>query len=362
MKIAITADLHLVPGGGHPERLNALRNIFEQVEAEGIRVLIIAGDLFDKDVQDFGDFESLCQEHQKVQVEVIPGNHDPALGSGMIAAEKITVHDTVEMVEIGDTPFLFVPYSQGKNMGEEIAGKKSELDKDAGKWVLVSHGDFIGGVKERDPYEKGIYMPLYRKDLDTFQPRAAFLGHIHLVADLPENVHGKAVYPGSPCGLDISETGRRRFLVYDTAEGTLESRTVDTSVLFFRESFLVIPGDDEVSRLEAGIAERIRGWELEPGENEKVQLRVEARGYACDRQGIADAFNTGFSGFSFDGETGADIDKVQLAARDDNRAKIASETLELIENELDWDFSAEDEPSREDVKEEVLRSIYQVGS
>ncbi len=361
MKIAITADVHLRPGGEHPERLNALRNIFEQVEAEGIGALIIAGDLFDKNVQDFKDFEAICLDHPEVKVEIVPGNHDPALSSGMIAAENVTVHDTVDLVKIGDTPFLFVPYSEGKNMGEQIAGKKSELDQEAGKWVLVSHGDFIGGVKERDPYEPGIYMPLSRKDLDTFRPRATFLGHIHK-AEVPENIHGKAVYPGSPCGLDISETGRRRFLVYDTSEGSLESRTVDTSVLFFREPFLVIPGDDEVARLEAAIAERIRGWELEPGENEKVRLRVEARGYACDREGIAAAFNTGFSDFSFDGETGADMGKVQLAARDDNRAKIASETLELIENELDWNFSNEDEPSLEDVKEQALRSIYQVGS
>ena len=93
-----------------------------------------------------------------------------------------------------------------------------------------------------------------------------------------------------------------------------------------------------------------------------MRLRVEARGYACDREGIAAAFNTGFSDFSFDGETGADMGKVQLAARNDNRAKIASETLELIENELDWNFSNEDEPSLEDVKEQALRSIYQVGS
>ncbi|MEE3181811.1 MAG: metallophosphoesterase family protein [Planctomycetota bacterium] len=361
MKIAITADVHLRPGGEHPERLNALRNRFEQVAADGIGVLIIAGDLFDKNVQDFKDFEALCRDHQEVKVEIVPGNHDPALSSGMIAAENVTVHDTVDLVKIGETPFLFVPYSEGKNMGEQIAGKKSDLDQEAGQWILVSHGDFIGGVKDSDPYEKGIYMPLSRKDLDTFRPRATFLGHIHK-ADVPENLHGKAVYPGSPCGLDISETGRRKFLVYDTGERSLKSRTVDTDVLFFRESFLVIPGDDEASRLEEGIAERIRSWELKPGENEKVQLRVEARGYACDREGIAAAFNTGFSGFSFYGATSADIDKVQLAARDDNRAKIASETLQLIENELDWGFSSKDEPSREDVKEQVLRSIYQVGN
>ena len=360
MKIAITADVHLVPGGEHPERLNALRNIFEQVEAEGIGVLIIAGDLFDKDVQDFKDFESLCRGHPEVQVKVIPGNHDPALSPGMIAAENVKVHDTVDLVELGETPFLFVPYSEEKKMGEQIAGKKSELEERKGKWILVSHGNFIGGGKEHAPYEKGIYMPLYRKDLDMFRPRAAFLGHIHLVEDLPGNLSGEVVYPGSPCGLDITETGRRRFLVYDPADGTLESRPVETDVLFFKESFLVIPGEEEVSRLEEEIAERIRGWRLGSEESEKVQVRVEARGYARNRQKIADALKSGFSGFELEGDTGADTDGLRAAGKDDALAKVTAETLRRID-ELEWDFSDEAEPDLDAVKEEALHAIYQVG-
>jgi DNA repair exonuclease SbcCD nuclease subunit len=359
MKIAITADVHLVPEGEHPERLNALRNIFEQVKADGIGVLIIAGDLFDENVQDFKDFESLCRDHLEVQVEVIPGNHDPDLSSGMIAAENVTVHDTVDLVTIGETPFLFVPYSKGKNMGEQIAGKKSELE--AGNWILVSHGDFIGGVKERDPYEPGIYLPLYRKDLDMYSPRVAFLGHIHLVDDLPEYLPGKVVYPGSPCGLNITEIGRRRFLVYNTTEETLGSRDIVTDDLFFIESFLVIPGKDELSRLEEEIADRIAGWELRPGEREKVKLRVKAKGYACDRQGIAKTFNKCFSYFKFEGEAGADIGEVGFAAEDDTLAKVATETLKRIE-ELEWNFSDENEPGLDEVKEQALRAIYRVGN
>ena len=360
MKIAITADVHLVAGGEHPERLNALRNIFGQVKAEGIDVLIIAGDLFDKDVQDFKDFESLCRDHPKVQVKIIAGNHDPALSHDMITVENVKVHDSVDLVEIGDTPFLFVPYSVEKNMGEQIAGKKSELEEVNGKWVLVSHGDFMEGVRERDPYEKGIYMPLYRKDLDMFRPLAAFLGHIHLPDDLPESVRGKVVYPGSPCGLNISETGRRRFLVYDTTGGTLESRDVETDVLFFRESFLVIPGGDEVSRLQQEITGRIEDWQLKPPEGEKVQVRVEARGYARNRREIAATLISGFSGFEFEGTTGPDIDGVQAADKDDALAKVVAETLKAID-ELEWDFSDESEPDRDEVKEEALHAIYQAG-
>jgi len=359
MEIAITADVHLFPGE-KPERLNALRNIFEQVEVEGIDVLIIAGDLFDEDVQDFKDFESLCHDHPKVQVKIIAGNHDPALSHDRITAGNVKVHDSVELVEIGDTPFLFVPYSAGKNMGEQIAGKKSELEEVSGKWVLVSHGDFIGGVTEREPYEKGIYMPLYRKDLDIFRPLAAFLGHIHLPDDLPESVRGKVVYPGSPCGLEISETGRRRFLVYETADGSLESRDIKTDVLFFRESFLVIPGGDEVSRLQQEITGRIEDWQLKPSEDEKVQVRVEATGYAYNRREIAEALESGFSDFKIENEVEDQTAGVLHADKDEARTKVATETLKAIEG-LGWNFADEIEPNLDEVKEEALHVIYQVG-
>ena len=50
MKIAITADLHL--HSNHPERRDALEDILQQINSEGISDLIIAGDLFDKDGED----------------------------------------------------------------------------------------------------------------------------------------------------------------------------------------------------------------------------------------------------------------------------------------------------------------------
>lgn len=366
MKIAITADVHLVPGE-KPERLNALSNIFEQLEAEGIGVLIIAGDLFDEDVRELKDFEELCRKHRAVKVHVIPGNHDPSLSSGDFTSEtseNVTVHDTVDLEELDEnctTPFLFVPYCEEKNMGEQIVEKKPQLDEVRGKWILVSHGNFMGGVKERDPYETGIYMELYQKDLDIFRPKTSFLGHIHLVADLPPgDLRGEVVYPGSPCGLDISETGRRRFLIYDTENEALESRDIKTDVLFFKESFLVIPGEDEISRLQEEIEERIRSWDLGSSESEKVLVRVEARGYARNRKEISEVLRSGFSAFRIDGDKGPDMEAVQSDGSDDALAKVAAETLKAID-ELDWDFSDPSEPDRDEVKEEALHAIYQVG-
>ena len=75
MTVALTADVHLRTKIDHPERYNALENILEQIEAEGIKILIIAGDLFDKDFRNYADFEKLCKKHPDVQLEIIPGNH-----------------------------------------------------------------------------------------------------------------------------------------------------------------------------------------------------------------------------------------------------------------------------------------------
>ena len=67
MKIAVTADAHLRAEAGHPERYNALENVFAQTVEAGIENLIIAGDLFDKDFQDYSKFEKLCRNHTSLQ-------------------------------------------------------------------------------------------------------------------------------------------------------------------------------------------------------------------------------------------------------------------------------------------------------
>lgn len=349
MRIAVTADAHLRGGVERPERFNALENVFKQTVDSGIEHLIIAGDLFDKDFQNYSEFEGLCKKHAALQLHIIPGNHDPNISGKSITGDNVHIYTDPTVVEFDSVPFLFVPYEGGAKMGEKIAQMDDEIaDK---PWVLIGHGDFYGGVSERNPLEPGTYMPLSRKDVQTFKPRAVFLGHIHIPPRPVNEVH----YVGSPCGLDISETGRRRFVVYDTADGSIEFRSVDTDVLYFKETFRVLPRDNEAAFLKQEIEARIEAWGILPADHSKVEIRIEAAGYATDRSAVLEALGEGFEGFKYFKDEGPNIEHLSVSS-DDQLAGISERAMKLID-ELDWPFGG-DEPSREQVEMAALSVIY----
>jgi exonuclease SbcD len=348
MKVAITADLHLAAKKDCPERYNALGNILEQITAQGIETLIIAGDLFDKDFHNYAEFESLCKKYPKIQMHIIPGNHDSAISEKSIVGSNIHIYAAPTPVKLGSALFLFAPYKEKTKMSEQIATAEQKIK--GKKWFLVSHGDYYGGAKELNPLEPGTYMPLSRENVAVFNPQAVFLGHIHKPTDWG-NVH----YTGSPCGLEISETGKRRFLVCDTEDGSVTPRVVDTDVVYFDETFLIIPLDREVSLLEHEIEDRIEAWGLAPSEVKKIVVRVKAIGYSRDRGAILETLKKGFIGYSYYYGTGPLID--ELSSSPDIRLnKIAEQTIDLID-ELDWDFGG-DELDRESIMIEAFKVIY----
>lgn len=349
MKIAVTADVHLRAGAEHPERYKALENIFEQTAAAGIENLIIAGDLFEKDFQNYSEFESLCRDHPSVQLHIIPGNHDPSISEKSITGDNIHIYTNPTALEFDSVTFLFIPYEEKAKMGEKIAQLEHEID--GKQWVLVGHGDFYGGVTELNHLEPGTYMPLSRKDLGRFKPRTVFLGHIHK----PHSPANGVYYVGSPCGLDISETGHRRFVVYDTADGSMEDRVIESDVLYFTESFLVLPRDNEVPLLEEEIANRIESWNITASDHSRVQVRVEASGYAKNRSAVLAALELGFAGFAYFKDEQPTIENLSVSS-DDQLEAISERTMKLIE-ELDWSFGG-DEPTREQVELAALSVIY----
>lgn len=348
MRIAVTADVHLRTRAEHPERYNALENILEQISAEGIENLLIAGDLFDKDFRSYSEFEELCRRHSKLQLRIIPGNHDPSISGKSIVGDNIHIYSDPAPLEIDSTRFLLIPYQENAKMGEKIAEAEKEIERK--EWVLVAHGDYYGGVKEPNPLEPGTYMPLSRKDLERFNPRTVFLGHIHKPLS-QGNVH----YTGSPCGLDISETGRRRFLIYNTGDGSVVPRDVVTDVLYFKESFVIVPMNDEVTMLQQEIKKRTESWDIDPSDHPKVRVRVEAAGYATDRSAVLAALEQGFGRLKYFKDEGPKIDRL-LASSDRQLNAIAERTMKLID-ELDW-IIGDDEPTMEHVKIAALSVIY----
>jgi DNA repair exonuclease SbcCD nuclease subunit len=348
MKIAITADVHLGIRDDYPERYNALENILNQIEDENIKTLLIAGDLFDKDFRNYSEFERLCTKYPEVQLHIIPGNHDPHISGKSIVGENIHIYTVPTTMEIDSTPFLLIPYEENAKMGEKIAEAEKEIE--GKQWVLIAHGDYCGGSRELNPMEPGTYMPLSRKDIKRFNPRTVFLGHIHK-AFSQDNLH----YVGSPCGLDINETGKRKFIVYDTANASVVDKAVVTDVLYFNESFVIVPMDDEVSILNQEIKKRIESWRIDASDHLKVCVRVEAKGYATDRSAILTALNQGFKGFRYYKDEGPRIDSLSVSS-DRQRNTIAERSIALIDK-LDWSFGG-NEPDKEQVVMSALSVIY----
>ena len=318
------------------------------MSAEDIEALFISGDLFDKEFYNYSEFEGLCKKYSKIQLHIVPGNHDPSISKKSIVGDNIHIYTYPTALELDSKTFLFIPYEEKTSMGAKIADVENKIKER--EWVLVAHGDYCGAVKERNPLEPGTYMPLSRKDMEKFKPRTVFLGHIH--KPLSQN---NVYYTGSPCGLDINETGKRRFFIYDTGSGSIVSRDVSTDVLYFNESFVVIPGKNEVSILSEEIKKRIALWNIDPSDHTKVRVRVEAKGYSTDRSAIQKKLKDGFERFKLFKE---EVPKIEglFVSSDRQLEAIAKRAIKLID-ELDWDFSG-DEPTREQVKTAALSVIY----
>ena len=56
----------------------------------------MAGDTFDKNVQDYSDFDELCSRRKfaNLEISVIPGNHDPLLSQKNLTSSNVNVYST----------------------------------------------------------------------------------------------------------------------------------------------------------------------------------------------------------------------------------------------------------------------------
>lgn len=350
MRIAVTADLHLTTRDHHPERYETLENMLADLHARDIDTLIIAGDLFDAHNRNYADFERICRDEKNrdLSLYVIPGNHDLGIDGSKIVSENLRIFSEPTLFDLDGRSFLFLPYEAGKTMGEVLAQFADQLLPN--KWVLVAHGDWAGGLRHTNPAEPGVYMPLTRRDIEVFKPACVLLGHIHAPMDRAP-VH----YVGSPCGLDITETGRRRYLQYETSANELEPCLVTTPVIYYDESFVIIPADDEAAYLRVQIEKRLSEWALLPEEQEQTQLRVRVRGYSANRASLQAELQEAFDGFSFYKQQPPNIDDV--SSSDDVERDFIAEQIRanLEDGSLP---NGPDDPGKDDILMAALHIIF----
>jgi len=351
MKIAITADLHLRSRDNHSERYNALLDILQQCKQQEIEQLIISGDLFDAPLANYSEFESICKssEFSKIELHIIPGNHDANINNKQIVAKSVRIFDQPSIVDLADGwKACFIPYREAQTMGKAIYDVREKGDES--QWILIGHGDWIGSINEPNPYEDSkIYMPLTRKELDLFKPDFVFLGHIHV----PQN-NGNVYYAGSPCPVAVNETGYRRFLTLDTESGIVGELKVNSDVLYFNASVMVMPTKDEQDLLQRQIKSCKQDWNISDNDIRRAKIRVGAIGYTNDRESIIKTIEKGFEEFEF--LDPPDISKVNIA-NDVERNFIIEQFQENLAK-TEYPIGEVGQPDNEQITLKAMELVY----
>lgn len=351
MKIAITADVHITSQKKNPERYRAFINILDQLITLNINTLIIAGDLFDESCNQPGELEEVFKKSKfdQIKIYIIPGNHDPVLSRGAFTLGNLEYITQLKQMEISNnTSLLFVPYQPRTSIGEILSSCPFPLNPN--EWILVGHGDYLAGIHLRNNYEDGFYMPFSGRDLQMYQPRKVFLGHIHAPYD-SSIVH----YPGSPCGLDISETGIRSFIIYDADRNDTERIYVDTDIIYLQETIIVLPTADEEDYVRKILEGKIASWCLNDEQKKKARLRVNLQGYSSDRARLSEITTDFLTQNGIVLDENPDLSRVKLST-DLTRASIATDVQkQILEMALP---EGQDEPTIDEYILHALNQIY----
>lgn len=348
MKIAITADIHI--NKNYPQRLSALKNILDQITKDGIKYLIIAGDTFDEKQLNYSELDELVKPYTDVEIYLLPGNHDPNLTQGHFSAPNIKVISSPQIITFDNLEVFFIPYKPGKTMDEIIVENKPPLE---GNWIIVSHGDYISTKHTLNPYEEGIYMPLSAYTVEKLNPLKVFLGHIH-----KHYSAGKVHYPGSPFPVDITETGKRKYLIFDTETYEVTSKDVDTECIYFDEVLNIYPLENEHEIIELQLSRIIESWKLSQHELPKVRLRLKLKGFSKDKRELIKVVRNFLTQKGIKLFDDIDDSEVSVPERESYGEKI--EIFKLTQEELaKLDESLLQGIEIREVEEQILRIIFE---
>ena len=192
-------------------------------------------------------------------------------------------------------------------------------------------------------------MPLSRSDIDYYKPAKAILGHIHKKMEL-----GKTFYVGSPCGLDINETGKRSFLILDTNNLNIIPKTVDTDYIFFNETLIALPTENEFDFIKNKILDMVKKWDLSESEISKARIRLEVKGYTSDKKQLETVIKDTLREIAFYNDEEPDLAEVAVF-NDPERISIVEKVKEEIEK-LEWN-SRDDQTKKDDILEQTLKIV-----
>ncbi len=261
MDLLLTADIHL--SATHPERLAALEEIVRFANTENVSYVLIAGDMFDADLE----VETIKPRIRNLfsgnsfQVFVIPGNHDErAFREEDYFGDDIEVLATrpLQTLELGGVNLVAVPFV--KRGFDDLVDAVNDARIEEKLNVLLIHGT-LSTTEGKGSGDEARYLPFTPEQLVASGMDYVFAGHIHSspIRQSFGTDDCVFVYPGSPVSITRNETGRRGAWLFNTDTESFRNIPLD-SHYYVHESIDLIPGEAP-SKLDA-LSERLAKTDL----------------------------------------------------------------------------------------------------
>jgi len=286
MRVLHTSDIHIREFGDN--RWVALEEIVKICREDGVDVLVIAGDMFDRDVDGIRLIPEVKGLFGEVDFRVIilPGNHDYRLFQmGHYFGENVIVIDDYKKgYMIGDVMFWGLPFEEDINEEDvlERLYMMNDLMEVERTNILVFHGELITdrfGFGDFGDEGKKRYMPIRKDFFKELNVSYVLAGHFHTnfnTFTLPNG--GYFVYPGSPVSITHKEIGKRKVNIFDVGASPREK--ILSSYYYEKVSIYINPLADIHYR--DVIDEGLVGI----SDKEKCRIILELNGYTDINKGI----------------------------------------------------------------------------
>ncbi len=235
MKFIHTADLHLdskidgIPSEKSKTRREEIVRTFEKLvdfaSENGVRAVIIAGDMFDTQKISLKTRERVfgcIRKNSNIDFLYAPGNHDQTSVLSNIADlpnNFIEFNDRLKSVRYSDIVISgIILNSTNKNT---VYDNLSLNEKDTN--IVVMHGQ-IAGYKSKEDAEVISIPRLKGKYIDYLA-----LGHIHSYSKEQIDERGYYVYSGCLDGRGFDELGSKGFVLLNCEQGKIESEFIEFS-------------------------------------------------------------------------------------------------------------------------------------
>lgn len=261
MKIIHVADLHVDSKVEYlqsekskimrEEQISVFEDMIEYAKANGVSVIIMAGDTFDKGNVAKSTKERILfdiKTNSEIDFLYLTGNHDED-----VIFESVEIPKNLKFFKDEWTAF---EYGNVCIAGVELTKSNAPFVYDALKLdekkinVVTLHGQVVGYKTKKDGED--ISLPkLKNKNIDYLA-----LGHIHTFAEDRLDLRGKYCYSGCLKGRGFDELGDKGFVMLTVSDNKIDSEFIPFSKRnFYEHSFDVSSYPDFFSAMNETVKE-----------------------------------------------------------------------------------------------------------